>query len=280
MTKKKKLKIALLIGIPVFVIIAVVVAVVIIIDQGIIPGEPFYLTDLDPSEVQYISIWDPGYYGNTKAKITDEEAIERIINNFNSVKVQRKENYNWDDGITPPHYEITIYLKDESKEIIEYSSDLTHGINDVEYKYHYDILEGEVDCEYLYSFLHEARLNELREKKEALINGYESCHIQFMEIIDAESNTLTRIENEDEYTLSTSLEDITVSVKDENKELNTPYKYIILVHYTDGSIEELIINDSKDIKSPFYTYTVHRGAIDLPLIESMIEKYRNSDILE
>ncbi|MBQ8883244.1 MAG: hypothetical protein IJ031_01420, partial [Oscillospiraceae bacterium] len=102
----------------------------------------------------------------------------------------------------------------------------------------------------------------------------------FMEIIDAESNTLARLGYEDRYTLSTSLEDITVSVKDENNETNTPYKYILLVHYTDGSVEELIINDSNDIKSPFYTYTVHRGAIDLALIESMIEKYRNSDILE
>jgi len=273
MTKKKKLKIALLIGIPVFVIIAVIVAVVIIIDQGIIPGEPFYLIEGELSDVECIEIFDGN--SGTKAIIDRGNGLEEVVENFRTVKLQRAEKLEKKSGFS---YSTTIVYKngDESNFTIQ-SSLYVKSMG-----YRYDVLEGQIDYVLLSKYVDQAILDDDVENQSLKVfeSSYDSDSIRSIGIIDSKTDTAVLIKDSDDIkTILKSFDQIELSAKAHSDGSCYNYKYILYVEHP-GRTCYYYINGETDMRDENLIFNFNKGKLDLALIESMIEKYRNSDILE
>lgn len=109
-------------------------------------NSPVRISRSEPDEIESIEIFN----GNTgeSAEITDDEEISRIIDNLNSVKVKR-EKITFAMGYSlriTINYKRGFHVWDEF--IVNTQSYIRKGV------FAYEVSEGQIDYEYLYSFVH------------------------------------------------------------------------------------------------------------------------------
>lgn len=120
------------------------VAIILLIGTAVWYNAPIDLINLDPNEVMEIVVFD-GNSGNV-THIDDQEQIQHIIDNLNTVEVKRS---TLSAGYTGFRFKITIYLSD-GNEADDWNNFIINSENTIiKDPFFYSVTKGEIDYDYI-----------------------------------------------------------------------------------------------------------------------------------